>query len=189
LKIALAETGKQWSFVRQNHAQGLNCGRLNLQEPKAFFPKMPADVFDQWIAPQIPVYGWPFSSIDCATTHTKWHRFFAGRTLAQWASFDFLLNELPYRTLMFEDKTDWRIEGIFDHCSLGLQTQQANIYETVNRFRACAEFIHLNGRLPRPVIGFLNEGLIEIIDGHHRLAALRYIGVRPDFKVPIWMIR
>lgn len=111
------------------------------------------------------------------------------RTLAEWAAFDFRLHELPYHALVFEDMTDWRINGILRHCSLGLQTEQANIHDTVNRFMACTEFIRLNGSLPRPVIGFPKDGLLEIIDGHHRLAALRFVRVAPIFKIQIWLAR
>jgi hypothetical protein len=178
---------KTISTCKLSYAQNI-MSRMSFQEPKDLFPKMPADVFDQWIAPLIPVYGWPFSSIDCSTENTKWCRFFAGRSLAQWAQFDFRLEELAYGVLKFEETTQWRIEGIIDHCTLGLPSKQANIHDTVNRFAACANFIRRHGCLPRAIIGIPHMGSLEIIDGHHRLAALIYVGVPAEFKISIWIV-
>lgn len=152
---------------------------------------MPQEVFDLWIAPHITDYGWPFTSADMPVTGTKWRDFFAHRPLRQWAQFAWHHIHIPARLDIFHPDTVWRVHGIIGHCRDSLQTAMANIEGTRDRYRACASFIVSTGRFPAPLVGVYDEHSFgfELVDGHHRLAALFGGGVPTGFQMPIWLGR
>jgi len=161
------------------------------RDPKGVFPDMPQEVFDLWIQPCLEDYGWPFQSADAPLAGTQWEAFFAGRTLRQWAQFAWQLVRVEPHPLrgVFHPDTVWRVQGIILHCVYALKTDMADIQDTRDRFAACAAFIAATGRLPAPLVGVHDEhphGL-ELVDGHHRLAALLHVGVPQGFRIPVWL--
>ncbi len=148
---------------------------------------MPQEVFDLWIAPQLEAYGWAFTSDECSLKGTSWQDFFASRSLREWAVLEWRLVQVRLSRQIFHPDTSWRIDGIIGHCVYGLNTDMANLDDTKERFRRCADFIRENGRLPAPVIGVPDFRGLELVDGHHRIAALFYVGIPTGFQIPVWV--
>jgi hypothetical protein len=157
-------------------------------DPKDIFPKMPQEVFDMWITPLILDNGWPFHSTNCSVQNTRWEHLFADLTLGQWADCEFKLVKFPLSSLDFKATTWLYIDGIIDHCTAGAHTRTANLKNTQERFRACAEFILTNKRLPLPIMGIFRGGGWMIVDGHHRIAAAIWLApaMDCDIIIPIW---
>jgi hypothetical protein len=172
-------------FVELTPIDSLNVTLIN--KPKSIFPKMPQEVFGLWIAPHISVYGWPFVSVKDSLSGTSWQSFFLGRSLEHWANLDWQLSSItPSETVLFAD-TIWRIEGIVGYCAYGRRTSQSNIHETEKRFLACASFIKEHRKFPCPIVGIARPDCIELIDGHHRMAALLYLGGPKGTPIPTWI--
>ena len=43
------------------------------------------------------------------------------------------------------------------------------------------------GQIPKPIIVLQRNGIFEIVDGNHRIAALLHVGIPPNYKIPMWM--
>jgi hypothetical protein len=152
------------------------------------FPKMPQEVFDLWIAPHLEDYGWPFLSAGSSIAGSNWENFFAHRPLRKWADLSWQIIQIDPSQNIFHSDTMWRVKGIIGHCVNGFQTDMANIQNSQQRFRACASWITIHRSLPAPLIGIYDEHAFgfELVDGHHRLAALFHIGFPRGFKIPAW---
>ena len=133
---------------------------------------MPPEVFDLWIVPLIDASGWPFSSVNDSVIGTEWDRFLIGRPLSFWATVEWRLLSLPMTESVYHPETALRVRWIVGNCALGEQTPTADLQDTKKRFRTAASFIQVNGQLPSPIVGITTREGFEIVDGHHRLAAL-----------------
>jgi hypothetical protein len=156
-------------------------------DPKDIFPKMPAEVFDLWIRPHISAYGWPFTAQNLRLEGTKWSAFFTGYSLQQWTAFDWYLTTVRLVPGLFHEETMQRIEWVVGACAFDYKTPTAKLENTKERFRACTAFIEQHGKFPQPVVGLSSALGLEIVDGHHRLAALFFLGKHERFDMPIWL--
>jgi hypothetical protein len=80
------------------------------------------------------------------------------------------------------------IDGLIRDYTTGTKTVTANLKNTENRFAALAKFIVVNEQLPHPVIGFFKNGRWLLVDGYHKMAALKWLApkMKRGFVVPIW---
>jgi hypothetical protein len=161
---------------------------LEVELAKKVFPKMPREVFDEWIAPSIEKYGWNFTSADESTAGSEWERSYGRENMLFFATADWNLSEqLIERRLFFFD-TRQRADWIIRHATEGVKTKTANVHNTVQRFRACTSIVHQSGTIPKPLIGYWFGCQIELVDGNHRLAALIHaFGFNGNVRVPIWL--
>jgi hypothetical protein len=89
---------------------------------------------------------------------------------------------------IFERGTFWRMKEIIQHCAFGIQSATSNIENSRERFLKCVDYIKQHQKIPLPVIATIDplEG-IDIVDGHHRMAAALYLNVPRNFWFQIWL--
>jgi hypothetical protein len=155
-----------------------------------FFSDMPLEVFQIWIVPAVKRYGWEGVSID-ELLQEEWQGFFAGYPISFWKSANWQLCSTPFDINLFAPLSIQRAIWIVDYATKGLKTPCADIHDTAERFWACAAFIEDNRKLPCPLIGCLtpDSSQIDLVDGHHRLAAAMCLGTTETSKLPIWIAR
>jgi hypothetical protein len=148
---------------------------------------MPDAVFDAWIAPEIPHYGWPFTKNQKSPQGTRWKDFFGGYELDFWGSCEWGLKNLELTPFTFDPDSVDRAQWIVDFVTKGIQTRTANLVNTKQRFWACASYLREHRRIPLPVIGLLGASSIHLFDGHHRLASLIHLGAAGGSFIPAWI--
>lgn len=156
-------------------------------KPREFFPDMPDEVFDVWLAPFIEKIEWPFTDVNATLSGTRWNILFGEIPLCVWNQLVWTRLDLEFTKLDFNFFTTLAIESIIDHCVHGLSTGTANIHDTQERFFACAEFVRVHQTIPKPIVAIYKNNKIEVMDGNHRIAALRHIGVPNGYRLPIWL--
>jgi hypothetical protein len=154
--------------------------------PREFFPKMPDEAFNIWLAPLIDEIGWPFLQLDSDISGTRWETLLANITLDRWHAFDWELRHVVFTPRTVAHSSLMKIDCIHDHCVRNAYTLTANLQNTKERFRACAEFFATHGRIPLPVVAIPRHGRLELVDGHHRIAALRKHGQLGIYPVPVY---
>ena len=154
--------------------------------PREFFPKMPDEVFDMWLFPLIEHIGWPYSELSDDILGSRWEMLLGQIQLNRWHSFNWELRHVVLTPNTLAHSSLMKINGIHDHCVRNAFTMEANLKNTKERFRACTEFFIANGRIPLPCVAIPRHGRLELVDGHHRLAALRKYGKFDIYAVPIY---
>lgn len=155
--------------------------------PRNFFPNMPDEVFTMWLKPIAVHYGWPFIKPDESKDGTKWAAVFGDYDLNYWVSVKWRLSEIAITEETFTDFTCFRLNSIIKGCVECIPTLFTGVSGSQERFRACADFIRNNGRIPCPIIVFDKGCGIEILDGNHRVAALLHVGIPNGYKIPAWI--
>jgi hypothetical protein len=153
------------------------------------FPNMPSAVFDAWIRPFIEDRGWSFRSLDDSLSNTRWSAFFCDLPLRYWARLSWELRDVPIdkNFSILDSFTLTCIQRVIDHATdpLGCSVRISN--DTPQRFFGAASYIKTNGHLPGPpLVGDMIPKL-RIVEGHHRLAALSFVGVPPNFATKVWI--
>ncbi|MGH7182066.1 MAG: hypothetical protein ACREJN_08825 [Nitrospiraceae bacterium] len=156
-------------------------------KPREFFPNMPDEVFDMWLAPFIEKIGWPFTDVSADLSGTRWNILLGEIPLYVWNRLAWSRVDLEFTKLDFTFCAELAIESIVDNCVHGLTTGTENLQNTKERFWACAEFIRVHQTIPKPIVAIYKNKKIEVMDGNHRIAALRHIGVPNGYWVPTWL--
>lgn len=154
---------------------------------RALFPKMPPEVFDAWILPQIVDWGWPFRTLNDSVLGTKWDSYFCDLPFKYWAALGWYLRYIKPSQKFLHAETIARIHEV-GGAAFGYKTKTAHLENTRERFWASATFIQDHGDFPPPpIIGDLFQNKLRIIDGHHRLAALFHVGMPDEFRTEAWL--
>jgi hypothetical protein len=154
---------------------------------RAFFPKMPAEVFDAWIQPQISDYGWPFISINSSTLSTRWHDFFFRRKLAYFHNLTWTKSLAMIDSFPLSVDSSNRIKGLINHCTSKIKTYPWDVKDSIERFASAGAYIMQNGMIPGSLV-FIKDGQSFIIcDGHHRIAAWVRSNLAQSIKIPVWI--
>lgn len=148
---------------------------------------MPDEVFSMWLAPFIAQIGWPFITIEDDLGNTRWKYLLVRTPLSVWNAGQWRLVEFdakkalsdPLQEVMFREIIKG---GIYSHQTLG-----ANLQNTVERFRACADFIRVHDTIPQPIVGTFCNGIFKVLDGNHRLSALFHVKGFRSHKIPCWL--
>lgn len=138
---------------------------------------MPDEVYDMWISPIAKEYGWPFVSVTESLEETKWKYVLARTPLEIWFRCEWELMEFQLSVIPFSDGSRMSVGSLIQRCKEGRDTIFAGVSGSEERFKACADFIAANNRLPKPIVGLIRNRKFEIMDGNHRIAAL--LSLRP----------
>jgi len=159
----------------------------NKMTPREFFPYMPDEVFEMWLAPFIQQIGWSFTKITDDLSGTRWNTLLRDIPLDVWNQLIWSRIDVEFTKIEFAVFNKLAIEDIIGHCVHGRSTATANLPNTKERFRACAEFIRVHKTIPKPIAVMSRGKKIEVIDGNHRIAALLHVGLPKGYRLPIWM--
>ena len=147
---------------------------------------MPNEVFDLWITPNIPAYGWPFSSATQSVEGTLREAYFAERSLEWWAAASWSRQSFGSDQISFCPISMQRATWILDSVVRGWYSPTWNIHNTHERFWRCMSYIERHGKLPAPLICVSMPEGMDVVDGHHRLAALLHQRVCSEISIEIW---
>lgn len=156
-------------------------------KPREFFPNMPDEMFDMWLAPFIEKIGWPFTDVNADLSGTRWDIFLGEIPLCVWNQLVWSRLDLEFTKLDFDIFTKLAIESVIDHCVHDRSTGTENLQNTKERFSACAEFVRVHQTIPKPIVAIYENNKIKVMDGYHRIAALLHVGVPNGYKVPVWL--
>lgn len=158
--------------------------------PRDFFPHMPEEVFSAWLQPFIDQIGWPFTQESTTTEGTRWKFLLGELDLQELRCRRFFFKNIDYKTLhdSFSPLTISIIESIV---FLGERTQTVpfNIQNTGARFTACADFLRAHNTIPKPIIIDVRPTEAIVLDGYHRLAAIKHIDPHGHFMIPAWFTK
>jgi len=156
-------------------------------KPREFFPNMPDEVFDNWLAPIINDHGWPFTSINDDLFSSDWIFKIGNKfSLKQWFECEWELTDIPLDNANFKHYTLKIISEIIVNAVNGIPTETTDLIGGDERFRACASFYREYGKIPWPIVIYKFSNFVRVLDGFHRLAAIFHVGYPHDFKVPAW---
>lgn len=147
---------------------------------------MPEEVFSSWIGEIIEVNGWPFCSIDDPYPHQIWANFFLGLPLAYWANAIWTQSSLQETREFLTPESARLVVDVGTHAMFGFPAfigiQVANSAARVHAHRS---FIERERRFPGFLTGLnRGDGILHLVDGNHRLAALWSLGM--NIEVPVW---
>lgn len=146
---------------------------------------MPEIVFDEWLKEEIEISGWPFEDENPALNE-YWSSLFLHKPLARWKESEWTAETRDYDTIDLHDATQRRILNVLAQPGL-LYTENSGPFTRFapKRTASCREYIQSHGRTPGNIVGVLNSaGHLEILAGHHRLAACQSF---PEMKIQIPM--
>lgn len=139
-----------------------------------------------WLSPFIEQIRWPFTEVNENLSGTRWNILLGEIPLHVWNRLAWSRLDLEFTELEFTFPTEHAIESIIGYCVHGRSTGTETIQNTKEWFWACAEFVRVHQPIPKPIVANYKNKRIQIIDGSHRIAALRHIGIPNGYRVPIW---
>jgi hypothetical protein len=157
-----------------------------IERARSFFTTMPPEVFDLWIVPGIECHGWPFTSTSQTVEETRWKGFFGFQSLRFWTTAHWGHVSIPASVRTFHPMTRTRIFAIIETAH-GVQTPMANVRDSQKRFWACASFIRKHAAIPFSVVATPTQEGLDLVDGHHRLAAFVHLGFADKASIPAWL--
>jgi len=159
-----------------------------LKQAQALFPNMPKEVFDLWLAPLIASDGWPFTSIFSSTFGTIWYRYFEGHPLKFFHDLLWYRENIPCFFSSFHPSSRYVIQLLIDTHLKNIPTIATQVKGGKGResFLGSLKFIQRTGRFYTPVVLITYDGLYQLMDGNHRIAALFSLGVN-GFPIDAWI--
>ncbi|WNC71443.1 hypothetical protein RGQ13_15120 [Thalassotalea psychrophila] len=157
-------------------------------KPREFFPNMPDEVFEIWLAPLIEGKGWPFKTVEDDLQATNW-RYVLGIdfTLRQWIDCTWELIDINLPQSKFTNGSISMATAIVGNAAYGKLTDTANVENTKERFQSCVSYIKEHGNIPTPIIlTRINDGF-SVMDGNHRLAAILFTVNPLDIVIKAWV--
>ena len=161
------------------------------RSPKDLFPNMPQEVFDLWIAPYIPSKGWPFVT-GAEEIPSIWKAFFRFKPLIYWRSLHWKLEVAEFSVVRIDHQSQLLARRVLDSAvsiANGTPTKSTEFNASYDRFNTHAMICIQKRRFQLPVICHVVGNCWDMVDGHHRLAALYYtIKVKPgNFIFDAWV--
>ena len=159
------------------------------ERAKSLFPGMPEYVFKNAIGQFIPDIGWPFLSIYELTDQTNWCRLFHPFSLLSFSSLSWKFGNIKIDERLFDTNTRTDINIIIAN-----QTQDI-LEETGRDCEACRrslmfhkDYIVSNGKIYEPItVAVTSDLFIKIVDGNHRIAALKVLNMLGKYNIPAWL--
>ena len=151
------------------------------------FPDMPAEVFDAWLAPLIKSDGWPFFS-EFSFASGLWAQYFDGHSIQSIKRLTWKRDKPICSIHSFSPDSKSIVRAIINTHVYGAETIYAHIKNGHGResFLRSRDFIQRTGRIYAPMILIKDLFGFQIIDGHHRAAALFSV-TNPIFNFDAWI--
>ena len=102
--------------------------------PREFFPTMPDEVFDMWLAPFIKQIGWPFSSLNDGLMETRWKYLLGNIPLSVWFSGKWHRVSININSAPVSGICNLMVEEIISNCTTNAHTMSADLQNTKERF-------------------------------------------------------
>ena len=140
---------------------------------RLLFPKMPHEVFEVWLYPLLYFYRLEVSADTArAFSDVSWKEKFADKTFEEWSKFSWERRSFPCDLALLHPQSVQRALWIMRGACLGEHTPTANVRDTDDRFWACAALVRGKPSDYVPLVCIEDQGLLSVVDGNHRLAAI-----------------
>lgn len=135
------------------------------QEARLTFPSMPEEVFQLWLDDRIRTNGWPPVSL-------PWLGALRELPLSFWAQAQWNRETITLNYDELTEKAQHIVDGLIQANFYGASNAYSNyLDDSKQRFNQIIEFVKAEHGLPGKPIFLEVNGLLEIVDGSHRLAA------------------
>jgi|JI10StandDraft_1071094.scaffolds.fasta_scaffold181682_3 hypothetical protein len=136
---------------------------------------MPSEVFEQFIKPQLEFEIESFPVLETLVTAPNWAEYFRNKPLRFWIDVEWTKISLPYKEALIDMKAKAlarELVNAFGESGTGKPTVGASVKNSKVRFEKCAAFTKEFWKFPMPLVCLDCDGSWDLLDGHHRLAAL-----------------
>jgi len=161
---------------------------MSVEVARQLLANMPDEVFNLYIAPLIPSYGWPFQKLE-SPAEGHWLLAFDHRSLKELSQLSWERLDMPFSLTVFDPSSQDRITAIGDQHIRGMSTPFAHIENARERFFRARDYIARTGRMPVPVVLMWDWDGLRILDGNHRLAAMASFSNASACTVDCWIGR
>jgi hypothetical protein len=159
-------------------------------EIKLIFTKMPSEVFEQFIQPQLKFDIDSLSVLETFITAPNWAKYFRHKSLSFWVNVEWVKLSVRYKESLIDPKAvalARQLMNDFGESSIGETAIRANVQDSKARFEACASFMQSMRKFPKPLICLDTGDFWDLLDGYHRLAALQSIEEHDDFIFDVYL--
>jgi hypothetical protein len=159
-----------------------------IEQARVLLPTMPEEVFTMWIADIVKRNGWPFTHI-YSEPLGRWRGYFCGMSLQMISQLRWERQVRRFSITALHPHARNSIETLFRFHFRQMKQGLEVAPDSYVRIMSQKTYIKGKGKFPKPVIFFSSLGNLQILDGHHRLAALLYFPVPfvKAFQMDCWM--
>jgi hypothetical protein len=159
-----------------------------IQKAKGMFPNMPDEVFNTWLLPIIRYHNsWPYLNILSTHPSEQWRQYFGLFTLYDVSNLLWDKINLRLASHIIDPVSNDTIKALIGAHVDGVETPARNVRDSKMRFDGFVEFIQRTCNIPASIIGIDTCGCISILDGNHRLAALKHLGLFGSVNCETWL--
>jgi len=137
------------------------------QEARASLQNIPEEIFQLWLDDRIKSRGWPPLGIN-------WHGYLLGHPLSFWQETKWSKEFIKINYDSIADISKNILDDLMDSFNTGRVTLTTMfVGDSIPRMNNINKYISETNKLPGgPIIVILNNGLLEIVEGNHRVAVL-----------------
>ena len=144
-------------------------------------PNFPDEIIRDWLATYIETEGWPPCEDHNVVPENRWAYLLGKRPVRYWQSIIWEKKELQTSELKFTPESESTLAHLIEAYVYGKE----NIYSIelgengFRRYSSLLMFVAKNTGLPVPPVMISHEGLLEVVDGNHRITAcLAWLGMQ-----------
>ena len=143
-----------------------------LAQARQDLPSVPEEVFQLWLDECIHAHGWP-------PVGSAWERSLAGISLEYLQSLRWVKDYVALNPADLGPRSLDRAVRILDANVHGKENEViGSIADSPKRFASIWEFINSNSTLPVPLVMVSTLEGYEVVEGHHRIAAMLWTGAQ-----------
>ena len=170
----------------------------DIENAHNLLPNIPDDIFDIWLNPIIKKHGFPFRTINDDIRDTIWFGYFGHCSLKFFSAHTWAkLTNISVDEIPFKESSSYIIDRLISYNLTGEWTLGGRpIPDCKERFNSHVSIVQRTGRLVAPIIVRITIDGFLVLDGSHRIAAVRHIrqlnseqfksGPKP-FPIDLWI--
>ncbi len=152
--------------------------------------EMPREVFDTWIKPHIEHSGEPPSFHEDPLEGNPWYGYLRGRSPKHWSSARWQLVKVMLAHAPFEERAlnlASQLAARWSEYEESGTWRQTVVPDSRERLESCLHYLRLHRSMPAPLICAVHLSSWLVLDGHHRLAALKLLPEGSEIALEVWL--
>lgn len=137
---------------------------VTVEQIKQTLPNWPDEVVHEWLLYFANDIGWPPAE---PLGTDRWDGILGNRPLTWWAEVSWQLQTVDCSRAELTEATEQRIAAVSDPVYAGTASEIEK-----GQYRRPLQYLLEHGAFANPALAMRDDGLLYVIDGHHRLAAL-----------------
>jgi len=153
---------------------------ITADEVRKGFPRMPDEVFNLWLRPEVERAGWPQEAEEVILLSPSWNRHLRGYKPSLWAAVSWRQSEFTLASTSIEERA-------FE-VALALATQYNTDPSSRPRVGSLLSCLRESRSFPKPLVFYASGEQWLLLDGQHRLAALSIFGTESSsLRLAAWV--